>query len=64
MFIQGGGLHGSKVSGWHDHRIVIALTVAGLAVGGTTIDNAKPVAISYPGFFEAMKELGDDISLC
>ena len=34
--ITGGKLHGAKVHGWHDHRIVMALTVAGLVAGETT----------------------------
>jgi 3-phosphoshikimate 1-carboxyvinyltransferase len=63
LVIRGGGLHGAKVSGWHDHRIVMALTVAGLVVGDTVIDTAESVKISYPGFFETMKTLGGDITL-
>ncbi len=63
LVIRGGGLHGAKVSGWHDHRIVMALTVAGLVVGDTVIDTAESVKISYPGFFETMKTLSGDITL-
>ena len=37
---------------WDDHRIVVALTVAGMVAGGTEIDTAEPVAVSYQGFFE------------
>ncbi len=61
--IRGGGLHGARVSGWHDHRIVMALSVAGMVAGDTVIDTAESVDISYPGFFEAMKSLGGDITL-
>ena len=63
LVIRGGGLHGAKVSGWHDHRIVMALTVAGMVVGDTIIDTSESVDISYPDFFEAMKSLGGDITL-
>ncbi len=63
LVIRGGGLHGARVSGWHDHRIVMALTVAGMVAGDTIIDTAESVDISYPGFFEAMKSLGGDITL-
>jgi len=55
--IQGGGLKGARVSGYHDHRIVMALTVAGLVAGDTTIDTAESVAISYPQFFQEMARL-------
>lgn len=61
LVINGGGLHGARVSGWHDHRIVMALTVAGLIAGDTVIDTTESVEISYPGFFEDMKGLGGDI---
>lgn len=63
LVIRGGGLHGASVSGWHDHRIVMALSVAGMVAGDTIIDTAESVDISYPGFFEAMKSLGGDIIL-
>ncbi|MBW6518182.1 MAG: 3-phosphoshikimate 1-carboxyvinyltransferase [ANME-2 cluster archaeon] len=63
LVIRGGGLHGAQVSGWHDHRIVMALTVAGLVVGDTVIDTAESVKISYPGFFETIKALGGDSTL-
>ncbi len=63
LVIRGGGLHGAQVSGWHDHRIVMALTVAGMVVGDTIIDTAESVDISYPDFFEAMKSFGGDITL-
>ena len=63
LVIKGGDLHGARVSGWHDHRIVMALSVAGMVAGDTVIDTAESVDISYPGFFEAMKSLGGDITL-
>ena len=63
LVIRGGGLHGARVSGWHDHRIVMALSVAGMVVGDTVIDTAESIDISYPGFFKAMRSLGGDITL-
>jgi 3-phosphoshikimate 1-carboxyvinyltransferase len=56
--IIGGKLHGASLHGYHDHRIVMALTVAGLTVGNTRIDTAETVDISYPGFFKDMTNLG------
>jgi len=56
--ITGGKLHGADVHGYHDHRIVMALTVAGLVAGGTKIDTAESVDVSYPGFFQEMGKLG------
>ncbi|MDF1557858.1 MAG: 3-phosphoshikimate 1-carboxyvinyltransferase [ANME-2 cluster archaeon] len=63
LVIRGGSLHGARVSGWHDHRIVMALSVAGLVAGDTVIDTAESVDISYPGFFDAMRSLGGAITL-
>jgi 3-phosphoshikimate 1-carboxyvinyltransferase len=61
--IIGGKLHGAEVNGYDDHRIVMALTVAGMAAGNTRIDTAESVDVSYPGFFQQMKSMGADVSL-
>jgi 3-phosphoshikimate 1-carboxyvinyltransferase len=61
LTIHGGdtALSGATVDGRGDHRIVMALTVAGLAADGeTTIAGAEHVDVSYPGFFEALQALG------
>ena len=58
LVIEGGELAGARVSGHHDHRIVMALTVAGLVAGDTSIDTAESVSVSYPGFFEEMAKIG------
>ena len=58
LVIEGGKLEGAKVSGHHDHRIVMALTVAGLVAGDTRIETAESVSVSYPGFFEEMSRIG------
>lgn len=45
-------LRGARVRSFGDHRIVMAMTVAGLlARGETEIDDDTAVAVSYPGFF-------------
>ncbi|MFW5929489.1 MAG: 3-phosphoshikimate 1-carboxyvinyltransferase [Halobacteriota archaeon] len=55
-------LRGAEVDGRHDHRVVMALAVAGLAADGTTsIDTAESVEISYPGFVDDMRALGASI---
>lgn len=58
LVIRGGKLAGARVSGHHDHRIVMALTVAGLAAGDTRIETAESVSVSYPAFFEDMARIG------
>jgi len=61
--ITGGKLHGADVNGYDDHRIVMALTVAGMAAGKTRITNAESVDVSYPGFFQQMQSMGARICL-
>lgn len=63
LVIRGGTLRGASLSGWHDHRIVMAMTVAGLVAGDTVIDTAESVDVSFPGFFQVMEGLGADIIL-
>ncbi|HIH44970.1 MAG TPA: 3-phosphoshikimate 1-carboxyvinyltransferase [Candidatus Methanoperedenaceae archaeon] len=58
LIIAGGGLHCASVHGWNDHRIVMALAVAGMVAGDTTIDTIESVSISYPSFFEDLKKVG------
>ncbi len=62
LIIRGGTLKGAEVHGWDDHRIVMALAVAGMVAGGTTIDTVESVSISYPGFFEELEKIGAIVS--
>ncbi len=51
-------LKGGTVSSHDDHRLAMALAVAGLvAEGDTTIEGTSSVAISYPDFFSTLKTL-------
>jgi 3-phosphoshikimate 1-carboxyvinyltransferase len=63
LIITGGTLRGTELHGWHDHRIIMALTIAGMVAGDTVIDTAEAVDISFPNFFEVMKELGAEVEL-
>lgn len=55
-------LAGGTVDGYHDHRIVMALSVAALAADGpTTITGAEHVDVSFPGFFETLCDLGVEL---
>ncbi len=62
LIIKGGAIKGAEVHGWDDHRIVMALAVAGMIAGGTTIDTVESVSISYPSFFEDLKNIGAVVS--
>jgi 3-phosphoshikimate 1-carboxyvinyltransferase len=51
-------LHGATVSPNGDHRIAMALAIAGLVASGpTTIEDADCVAVSYPDFFVQLREV-------
>jgi len=62
LSVTGGVLHGAAVDGHMDHRIAMALAVAGFAVADssetTVIDGAESISVSYPGFFEDFASLG------
>ena len=53
------GLHGGRVSSGGDHRMAMALAVAGLAAGGdeTVVDGWDAVATSYPRFERDLEAL-------
>ena len=52
-------LHGAAVSSHGDHRLAMALVVAGLVADGTTqIDNIGCVNDSFPGFVGLMRAIG------
>ncbi len=56
--IEGGhALRGAGVSGGGDHRLSMALAVAGLlADGQTVVEDAEAVAVSYPGFWGDLEQ--------
>lgn len=57
--IRGGQLEGARVNSWGDHRIAMALAVAGLiARGETVVEDARCVDISFPAFSDSLCGLG------
>ena len=64
MIIEGGKPKGAVLESYGDHRIAMALAVAGLAAEGETIiRGAECAAVTYPAFFKAFKALGADFTL-
>jgi 3-phosphoshikimate 1-carboxyvinyltransferase len=64
LVIHQSNLHGAEVHGYDDHRMVMALAVAGMAIKGKTIiDTAESISVTYPGFVEDMKAIGADFRL-
>lgn len=62
LIIRGSRLHAASVHGHYDHRVIMALAVAGLAIEGqTTIDNAEALNVTFPTFVELMQSVGASI---
>ena len=63
LVVHGGDtkLSGASVDGRGDHRLVMALSVAGLVADGeTTIAGSEHVDVSFPEFFGVLAGLGAD----
>jgi 3-phosphoshikimate 1-carboxyvinyltransferase len=64
MVIRGGELKGATVNGHDDHRVVMALALAGMrAKGETVIEGAEAATVTYPTFREDFAALGARISV-
>jgi len=62
LLIRQSKLKGIQVNGHSDHRVVMALALAGLvSEGTTTITTAEAVSVTFPDFVEIMKNLGAHI---
>ena len=63
MIVHGGAaLNGALCSSYGDHRLAMALAIAGLvAEGETVVDGAEAAAVSYPGFWTALDRLVGDM---
>ena len=59
LVVRTSRLRGADVDGHDDHRVVMALAVAGMIADGMTrIRSAESVRITYPTFVASMKALG------
>jgi 3-phosphoshikimate 1-carboxyvinyltransferase len=57
-------LTGCEVHGYEDHRMVMALAIAGMAARGvTTVDTAESASVTYPSFLADMQRLGGNLEL-
>lgn len=54
-------LRGAVIHSWGDHRIAMALSVAGLMVPDIIVQDPKVVSKSFPGFFDVLAEVGAGI---
>jgi 3-phosphoshikimate 1-carboxyvinyltransferase len=65
MIIHGPArLHGAVVESHRDHRLAMALAIAGLVASGeTVIHGAEAIGDSFPGFAETMMALGAQVRM-
>ena len=62
LMIHESSLRGCPVKGYGDHRVVMALAVAGLAIPDRTeVDTAESVQVTFPNFVELMQTVGAKI---
>lgn len=59
LIIHKSTLKGNKVRGHNDHRVVMALSLAGLIANGKTeITTAESINVTFPNYVKLMKNLG------
>ena len=64
LIIHKSNLKGNKVRGHNDHRVVMALSLAGLIANGKTeITTAESINVTFPNYLELMKSLGANIKM-
>jgi 3-phosphoshikimate 1-carboxyvinyltransferase len=62
LIVRGGQPHGATVNSHGDHRIAMALAVAGLAAEGTTVvEGAEAIDVTFPQFVELVQSLGGNL---
>jgi len=54
-------LHGAELNSENDHRLFMALCIAGMFVGDCKVSNPESVGISYPNFISDMNKVGGKI---
>jgi 3-phosphoshikimate 1-carboxyvinyltransferase len=64
LVIQGGRPKPATVHGWADHRIVMAMALAGLALDGQiTVDTAEAMSVTFPDYVKLMQSIGAEMKV-
>jgi len=64
LIIRGGRPKSAELHGWADHRIVMALSLAGLnSDGPSKIDTAEAISVTFPDYVELMQSIGAEMNL-
>lgn len=60
---SGSKLHGGKVSGHKDHRIIMALSILGVLIDGIELDDTKHASVTFPTFFTLLNEVREETGI-
>ena len=64
LVVEKSKLKGTIVNGYNDHRVIMALAIAGMGASGKTIiENAEAVSITYPDFIKDFQKIGANIEI-
>jgi len=64
LIIRGGKPRPAELHGWADHRIVMALSLAGLSLDDECrIDTAEAISVTFPNYVELMRTIGANIEV-
>jgi 3-phosphoshikimate 1-carboxyvinyltransferase len=65
LVIYGGRkLYSADLHGYDDHRIVMAMSIAGMVLrGSTTVDTAEAAGVTFPDYVPLMQNLGANITI-
>ena len=64
MILEQSKLKGVELKGYNDHRVVMALSLAGMIADGITeIDTAEAIKVTFPNYIEEMNKLGAKMTL-
>ncbi|MHC4292939.1 MAG: 3-phosphoshikimate 1-carboxyvinyltransferase [Planctomycetota bacterium] len=64
LIIHPGSSKAAELHGWSDHRIVMALSIAGLLTDeACTIDTAEAMSVTFPNYVELMNSINANIQI-
>ncbi len=64
LVVHGGQPKPASVHGWGDHRIVMAMALAGLVLDGPlTVDTAEAMSVTFPNYVKLMQSLGANMEV-
>ena len=64
LIIRGGKPRPAELHGWADHRIVMALSLAGLCIDGECIiETAEAISVTFPNYVELMQSLDANMKI-